>query len=151
MPKTIVSDTSCFIILANIGEMDLLQKTFGEIITTEEVVEEFGEELPSWIQIKLPTDKHRQKILETQLDRGEASAIALALDYPESLIILDDLKARKIAENLGIEITGTIGLIIIAKKRGVINSIKPLLEKIRKTNFRVSEEIEKQALKEAKE
>ena len=151
MPKTIVSDTSCFIILANIGEMDLLQKTFGEIITTEEVVEEFGEELPSWIQIKLPTDKHRQKILETQLDKGEASAIALALDYPESLIILDDLKARKIAENLGIEITGTIGLIIIAKKRGVINSIKPLLEKIRKTNFRVSEEIEKQALKEAKE
>ena len=97
MPKTIVSDTSCFIILANIGEMDLLQKTFGEIITTEEVVEEFGEELPSWIQIKLPTDKHRQKILETQLDKGEASAIALALDYPESLIILDDLKARKIA------------------------------------------------------
>ena len=44
-----------------------------------------------------------------------------------------------------------MGVIIIAKKRGVINSIKPLLEKIRKTNFRVSEEIEKQALKEAKE
>jgi predicted nucleic acid-binding protein len=47
MLKTIVSDTSCFIILANIGELDLLQKTFGEIITTKEVLKEFGEDLPN--------------------------------------------------------------------------------------------------------
>jgi predicted nucleic acid-binding protein len=151
MHKTIVSDTSCFIILSNIKEMDLLQKTFGEILTTNEVLEEFGEELPNWIQVKSPTDKYRQRILETQIDKGEASAIALALDFPESMIILDDLKARKVAEKLGIQITGTIGVIIIAKKRGVINSIKPFLEKIRLTNFRVSEDIEKQALKEAEE
>lgn len=151
MHKTIVSDTSCFIILSNIEEIDLLQKTFGEIITTKEVIVEFGEELPSWIQVKSPTDKYRQRILETQVDKGEASAIALALDFPESMIILDDLKARKVAENLGIAITGNIGVIIIAKKRGVINSIKPFLEEIRMTNFRVSQDIEKQALKEAEE
>jgi predicted nucleic acid-binding protein len=67
------------------------------------------------------------------------------------MIILDDFKARKIAENLGIEITGTIGVLIIAKKRGIIHSIKPFLEKIRATNFRLSEAIEKQALIEADE
>ena len=151
MHKTIVSDTSCFIILTKIEEIDLLQKTFGEIITTQEVIEEFGEALPSWIQIKSPSDLYRQRILETQVDRGEASAIALALDFPESMIILDDIKARKVAENLGIDLTGTIGVIIIAKKRGVINSIRPFLEKIRMTNFRISEDLEKQALKEAEE
>ncbi len=151
MLKTIVSDTSCFIILANIGELDLLQKAFGEIITTKEVLQEFGEDLPNWVLVKSATDKYRQRILETQVDRGEASAIALALEYSESMIILDDYKARKVAENLGLEITGTIGVIIIAKKRGVINSIKPYLEKIRATNFRISEEIERQALKDAEE
>jgi predicted nucleic acid-binding protein len=151
MLRTIVSDTSCFIILTNIGELDLLRRAFGEIITTKEVVQEFGEALPNWILVKSATDKYRQQILETQVDRGEASAIALALEFPESMVILDDYKARKIAENLGLEITGTIGVIIIAKKRGIINSIKPYLEKIRATNFRLSEEIERQALKEAKE
>jgi len=151
MPKTIVSDTTCFIVLTNIGELELLQSTFGEIITTKEVVQEFGEELPNWVIVKSATDKYRQRILETQVDRGEASAIALALEFPESMIILDDYKARKIAENLGLEITGTIGVIIIAKKRGIINSIKPYLEKIRATNFRLSEEIEMRALKEADE
>jgi len=151
MPKTIVSDTTCFIVLTNIGELELLQSTFGEIITTKEVVQEFGEELPNWVIVKSATDKYRQRILETQVDRGEASAIALALEFPESMIILDDYRARKIAENLGLEITGTIGVIIIAKKRGIINSIKPYLEKIRATNFRLSEEIEMRALKEADE
>ena len=136
MLKTIVSDTSCFIILANIGELDLLQKTFGEIITTKEVLQEFGEDLPNWVLVKSATDKYRQRILETQVDRGEASAIALALEFSKSMLILDDYKAR---------------VIIIAKKRGIINSIKPYLEKIRTTNFRISEEIERQAFKEAEE
>ena len=132
-------------------ELDLLHRTFGEIITTKEVVQEFGEELPSWVIVKSATDKYRQRILEDQVDRGEASAIALALEFPESIIILDDYRARKVAENLGLAITGTIGVIIIAKKRGIIGSIKPYLEKLRLMNFRLSEEIEKQALKEAEE
>jgi predicted nucleic acid-binding protein len=133
------------------GELDLLQKAFGEIITTKEVLQEFGEDLPNWVLVKSATDKYRQRILETQVDRGDASTIALALEFSKSMLILDDYKARKVAENLCLEITGTIGVIIIAKKRGIINSIKPYLEKIRATNFRISEEIERQAFKEAEE
>lgn len=151
MPKPIISDTSCLIILTNIGELDLLRKLYGQIITTVEIAEEFGEPLPDWIEINAPTDKYRQKILELQIDKGEASAIALALEIPDSVIILDDQKARKVAEKLGLEITGTIGLIIKAKLRGIIPSIKPFLVKIRKTDFRLSDEIEHQALREADE
>ena len=76
-----------------------------------------------------------------QIDKGESSAIALALETPDSTVILDDYKARKIAERLGIPFTGTIGVIIKAKLRGIIPSIKPLLEKIKQTDFRLSSEI----------
>ena len=151
MHRTIISDTSCFIILTNIGELDLLQKTYGQVLNTIEVAAEFGSPLPDWIEIQSATDKYRQQILEMQIDKGEASAIALALEIPDSTIILDDYKAQKIAERLGLEITGTVGVIIKAKLRGVIPSIKPYFENIRKTDFRLTDAIEKQALKEAGE
>lgn len=151
MPKTIISDTSCFIILSNIGELNLLQKVYGQIITTIEIATEFGEQLPDWVSIHQVTDKYRQQLLEMQIDKGESSAIALALETPDCTIILDDYKARKIADQLGLHFTGTIGVIVKAKLNGVIPSIKPLLSKIRLTDFRLSVELELLALKEAGE
>jgi len=151
MPKAIISDTSCFIILTNVGELDLLQKVYGQIVTTPEIAAEFGEPLPEWVEIAEVKDKYRQTILELQIDKGESSAIALALETPDSVVILDDYKARKIAERLGVTLTGTIGVIIKAKLNGTISSIKPILEKIKQTDFRLSGEIETQALKEADE
>lgn len=86
-----------------------------------------------------------------QIDKGESSAIALAMETTNSIVIIDDYKARKIAEKLGLTYTGTIGVIIKAKLLGIIPSIKPLLERIKQTDFRLSADIELQALKEAKE
>jgi len=151
MPNTIISDTSCFIILSKIGELTLLKSLFGQIITTPEIAREFGEDLPDWVIIHQVKDQYRQQLLEMQIDKGESSAIALALELPNSTIILDDYKARKIAERLGIKITGTIGIIIKAKQIGIIPSIKPILNKIKTTDFRLTPEIELFALKEAGE
>lgn len=151
MHKTIISDTSCFIILTNIGELELLHKVYGQIITTPDIATEYGETLPEWVEIVAVKDKYRQQLLEMQIDRGESSAIALALETPDSTIILDDYKARKIADQLGLIFTGTIGVIIKAKLNGIIPSIKPLLEKIKQTDFRLSIDIELQALREANE
>ena len=151
MPKTIISDTSCFIILTNIGELELLHKVYGQVVTTIDIATEFGEPLPEWIEIMSVVDNYRQQLLEMQIDKGESSAIALALELPNSTVILDDYKARKIAEQLGINYTGTIGVIIKAKLKGIIPSIKPFLEKIKQTDFRLSTEIEQLALKEANE
>ena len=151
MPKTIISDTSCFIILSNIGELNLLQKVYGQIITTIEIATEFGEQLPDWVSIHQVTDKYRQQLLEMQIDKGESSAISLALETPNCTIILDDYKARKIADQLGLHFTGTIGVIVKAKLNGIIPSIKPILSKIRTTDFRLSSELELLALKEAGE
>lgn len=151
MHSIIISDTSCLIILAKIGELELLQKLYGTIITTQDIADEFGEILPEWILIENAKDKYHQRILELQIDRGESSAIALALEIQDSTLILDDFKARKVAENLGLRFTGTIGILIKSKLNGLVPSIKPFLEKIKETNFRISQEIELQALKEAGE
>lgn len=151
MPKTIISDTSCFIVLSNIGELTLLKSLYGQIITTSEIANEFGEEMPDWVTILEVNDKYRQQLLEMQIDKGESSAIALALETPDCTVILDDFKARKIAEQLGLKITGTIGVIIKAKLKGIIPTIKPILSKIRTTDFRLTPELELLALKEAGE
>jgi len=151
MHKTIISDTSCLIILTNIGELELLHKVYGQIVTTLDIATEYGETLPEWVEIATVKDKYRQQLLEMQIDRGESSAIALALETPDSTIILDDYKARKIADQLGLVFTGTVGVIIKAKLNGIIPSIKPILEKIKQTDFRLSADIELQALKEASE
>jgi predicted nucleic acid-binding protein len=104
-----------------------------------------------WGTIEKIQDKYRQQLLEMQIDNGESSAIALALETHGSTVILDDYRAPKIAEQLGVNYTGTIGVIIKAKLNGAIASIKPLLAKIRETYFRLSPEIERQALLAARE
>lgn len=83
MQKTIISDTSCLILLDKIGELEILNKLFGTIITTAEVSNEFGQPLPSWIEIQNPTDKIYQTIIEATLDKAEASAIALAIELDD--------------------------------------------------------------------
>jgi predicted nucleic acid-binding protein len=151
MHRAIISDTSCLIILSKIGELELLQKLYGQITTTVEIAAEFGEPLPDWVEIVTVKEKGKQLLLEMQIDKGESSAIALALEYSNCLLILDDIKARKIAAHLGLLVTGTLGVIIKAKLKGVIPSVIPCLEKIKQTDFRISDELQKKVLKEAKE
>jgi predicted nucleic acid-binding protein len=151
MPKIIISDTSCLIILNKIGELDLLRQLYNTVTITQDILLEYGEQLPDWIEVQQAKDQYRQQLLEMQIDKGEASAIALALETADNILILDDWKARKVAERLGLSVTGTLGVIIKAKKNGIISSIKPYLDKIRETNFRISEELEQIALKEANE
>jgi predicted nucleic acid-binding protein len=141
MPKIIISDTTCFIVLANIKELDLLQKVYGNIVTTIDVAIEYGGQLPDWVTIESVIDMQKQRLLSIQIDKGEASAIALALETPESTIILDDYKARKIANQLGLNYTGTLGVIVRAKLNGIIPSAKPILAKIKQTNFRFTNAI----------
>ncbi len=93
MQRTIVSDTSCLIIFEKIGELDLLKKVFGQIIITQEVADEYGLKLPEWISVQNPADRKYQQTLEAKVDKGEASAIALAFELRDCLLIVDDLKA----------------------------------------------------------
>jgi predicted nucleic acid-binding protein len=151
MQKAIISDTSCLVILEKIKELELLHRLFGTIITTSEIKDEFGLPLPEWVHIKQVKNKNYQSIIEATLDKGEASAIALALELEDCLLIIDDLKGRKFANHLGLKITGTFGVLVEAKLSGAIPSIKPILEKIKATNFRIGEQLEALILKNAGE
>lgn len=151
MRKVIISDTSCLILLSKIEELHLLERLYSEVMVSEEIAEEFGEPLPAFIKIQSVKDKQKQILLEMQIDKGESSGIALAMEIEHSVLIIDDYKARKIAERLNIAFTGTLGVIISAKQKGIIATIKPLLEKMKQTNFRISEALEREAIKLANE
>ena len=151
MQKVIISDTSCLILLDKIGELELLQTLFGRITITNEIADEFNKELPNWFSIQAPKNQMYQVILEASLDKGEASAIALAVEEKDCLLIMDDSQGRRYAEKLRINITGTLGILINAKLSGHIASVKPLLEKIKKTDFRITSDLESIILKKAKE
>lgn len=146
----IIPDTSCLILLSKIGEIELF-RVCKKVYITSVIKKEFGKELPGWIQVKNPKDPHYQKILEMALDRGEASAIALCLETERSILLIDDLKGRKFAEKLNIRYSGTFGLILKAKQIGLIKKVKPLLEKIKSTDFRFSKKLFEIVLKEANE
>lgn len=151
MQKVIISDTSCLILLDKIGELTLLSKLFGQITITQEIANEFKKELPDWFNIEEPVNKTYQKILEASLDKGEASAIAFAIEQTDCLLVIDDFKGRKYAEQLGIKITGTLGIIVNAKLSGHIQSVKPMLDKIKKTDFRLTPDLEKKTIEKSNE
>lgn len=149
MPNVTVSDTSCLILFNKIGGLELLEKLFGKLHVTETVLKEFNQPIPDWIKVvQLKKDLH--KGLSGFLDPGEATSIALASEH-ESLLIIDEIKGRKAAKELGIAITGSLGVLVAAKEKGYIQAIKPLIEKIEKTNFWVSEELIEQVLEKANE
>jgi predicted nucleic acid-binding protein len=125
----------------------ILKELYGSIIITQEVSEEFGKAIPEWIDIREVKDKKYLKLMENFVDLGEASTIALALEINDNVVILDDLKARKLANKLNMKMTGTLGVIINAKKRNIISSIKEVLDKLKNAGFRISKELEKELLK----
>ncbi len=147
MPDIVISDTSCLIIFHKIGELDLLKRVYNNIVTTPEVAEEFSEKLPDWVKIERVSDKKYQEFLETQVDVGEASAIALAKEMDNPLLLLDDLKARKLDSQLNLKYTGTLGVIHKAKQTDVIEKVKPIIDKLLLTDFRISDKIINEVLK----
>ena len=150
MPN-VISDTSCLIVLDNIDALSVLKDLYSRVLITPEVQEEFGEELPAFIEIIPTKDKKYFSLLESIVDPGEASSLALALEIDDSILIIDDLKGRKIAQKVGIRFTGTLGVILAAKDKGTIQSVAPLLDEIKNQNFRISEELEMKFLRLAKE
>ncbi|WP_053180393.1 DUF3368 domain-containing protein [Sunxiuqinia dokdonensis] len=151
MRKIIVSDTSCLILLEKIGRIALLESLFGKITVTSVIADEFGKTLPDFIEIEDAEDKKYQQILENILDAGEASAIALALEKDDCLLIMDESKGRREAKQLKIKLTGTVGILIFAKEKGLIQSVTEIIEQIRRTDFRISETLIQEAKRKSNE
>ncbi len=151
MQEIIVSDTSCLILLDKINKLNILKLIYKEVFVTNVVAEEYKKPLPKFIKIKNPSDIDFQQKLEITLDKGEASSIVLAMENNNHLLIIDELKGRKKALDLKLNITGTIGVFIIAKEKGFIQSVSNILFEIEKTNFRISKNFIKEIKKQCNE
>ena len=145
MPGIIVSDTSILIVLKKIGRLEILQALFGRITITPEIAEEFKHPLPKFIKIQNPKNKNYKRILNSILDKGEASAIALAIETDDALLLIDDLKGRRQAKSLNVKYTGLIGILIIAKEKAVTASFSDIIEEIKRTDFRISPQLIEEA------
>lgn len=141
MPDLIICDTSCLILFDKINRLDLLKLCYNTIFVTPEIASEYGKQLPDWIVIKKVANQSHQLILEQILGAGESSAIALGFELPHSLIVVDDLKARKVAKSLNLQITGSLGILVKAKQKGYVDRLGPVLDDIQQTDFRISEKI----------
>ncbi len=114
----VVSDSSPLIALARVGYFHLLQSLFGEVLVPSEVWDEVVQaDRPEvtqivsaeWVKVVAVPDDSYLLVLRTELDRGEAEAIALAADVGADLLLLDERYARKLAVSMGFEIIGVAG------------------------------------------
>lgn len=137
MGKIVIVDTSCLISLSNSNSLDLLKSAYSEIYITQEIQAEFNEKLPIWIKVLNPS-KTKVNEFSKILDSGEASAIASAKENPESLLIIDEAKGRKIAKEHNINIIGTIGFLLKIQKSGLIKDAFPIIIRIVNNGFRIS-------------
>lgn len=159
----IVSNTSPISSLAKIDQLSLLEDIYVRIIIPEAVYNELtniraGEKVnnalknANWIEIRSVINKQLVRKLELNLDQGEAEAIILAVKLNANQLLIDERLGRREAVKLGLSLTGILGMLLIAKKRGLISNVKSVMDDlISQTTFRVGDKLYDRILKEANE
>jgi predicted nucleic acid-binding protein len=107
--------------------------------------------LPEWLEERRLAQPLASRIVGARLGAGEREAIALALEISADELVLDDLAARRLAHSLGISLIGSLGLLLRAKTRGLIPSVRPLLEAMQANGFRVAARVVEGMLRAAGE
>ncbi len=137
--KIVIADASCLIALDNVDEIELLNTQFEMIYVTPEVADEVGDSLPGWIEKRASSNHLLIHQLTATLEIGEATSIALALETDDCILIIDEKKGRRTAIELGIEITGTFGLIRNWLEDGLIADPATIVDRLEKAGFRISD------------
>lgn len=159
--RAVVCNTSPLLYLHQIGQLELLHGLYGRVRAPWAVWDELragaalGFPVPnvealSWIHIEPIPDRTLLPAV-VDLGIGEAEAIALALSIPESLLVLDDALGRKIAHRSGVAVTGTLGILVRAKEKGLLPSVAPVISDLRQTTMYLAPELIAQVLREAGE
>lgn len=159
----IISNTTPLINFAEIGRMDVLHGLFGALVIPPAVRDELeakpvlfpqAAQVPSLTTISLiaPADQLLVKGLATRVHRGEAECLALAMEHPGSLLLLDDLAARELAAANDLIFTGTLGCLANARRLGLIPAVGPVLHDLRtKARFWISDRLAEQILRDSGE
>ena len=141
-----MTNSTCLIGLERIERLDILPQVFDTVFAPPAVAKEVQASL-NWLRVQTIANSSVVMVLRTQMDEGEAEAIALAIELSDVLLILDDKKARRVAQKMGMKVIGTVGMLLRAKRQGIVAEVKPLLIKLTEVNFRISQGIIQEALR----
>jgi len=151
----VISNSSPIIILSNIGRLELLEKVYGNVIIPQGVNEEvFGlnnVKNIEWLKVMQIPNVNLQQYLGPLLHKGEIEVIVLAKEIKAELAIIDDYLARKYAHYLGLTITGTLGVIVKAKQKGLLKNVKPVIDDMIEKGFWIDNKLYSTVLKNAGE
>jgi predicted nucleic acid-binding protein len=149
----VVSNASPLISLDRIHQLALLQQVFGTITVPPAVVRETAARLtlPAWIVEQPLNQPLAPVILGASLGAGESETLALALEVRAAWVVLDDRPARRLAQALGLPVMGTLGVLLVAKRRGLLSVIRPSLDALVQTGFYVAPPLYDQVLQSAGE
>jgi predicted nucleic acid-binding protein len=139
-PQRVVVDTSCLIALSALSQLELLHDFYGRVLIPRGVAQEFGEPLPDWITL-VDAAPLVVAALRESLDLGEAEVIAVAAEEQGSLAILDDDRARTTCRAMGVPLTGTLGVLLRAKREGRLPSLSAALDVLDTVGFYLSTEL----------
>jgi predicted nucleic acid-binding protein len=130
----VVTNATCLIALGRIGRVDLLTEVCRPVLAPLAVREEVGKDVVG-VEFRAVCRRDLVEALTLQIDDGEANAIALAVELGRVPVVLDDKKARRIAHQMGLRIQGTMGVIIEAKRQGLIPAVRPVLDELKKAGL----------------
>lgn len=156
-----VTDTSALIFLAKISRLELLQLGVQEVLVPSEVLAEvhagpadvmkhIEAHLGTWLR-ECNASWNREVSFTRQLGKGEAAVLRQAICLNVRSVVLDDMVARKVARQLGLEPVGTLGILLAARKKGLITNLQGELESLKACGFWISTGVEREVLREAGE
>jgi len=157
---SVVSNASPLINLARIGQLDLLAQLYEELVVPEAVwhevvLEGAGQpgakeiETGSWVEVRSVENRGLVRALQQELDAGEAEAIALALEIKAEFVLMDEHLGRETGLHMGVRCVGLIGVLVEAKRKGLIGEIRPLMDALRDiAGFWVSDVLYRRVLRD---
>ncbi len=160
--NTVVSNSGPLIALATVGKLDLLKDLFGQIYTPAAVYDEVvvhGEGKPGaretseaeWIKTLKVEEHLAVSLLREEMDAGESEAIVLAQELNADYVLIDEAVARRKTRLIGLRMAGTLGILLMAKEAGLIVAVKPILDELKQTDFRMSSRVYQEVLVKAGE
>lgn len=157
----VVSNTSPLLYLYRTGHLELLRQLYGQVHLPPAVQSELAAGADQGIAVPSPSDYAWISILRVKnpqlmpmikdLGAGETEAIALGLEHPGSLVILDDQLGRKIARASGLRVTGTLGVVLKGKRAGLLSSVAIVVDELRGAGLWIGDELARDVVAEAGE
>ena len=151
MTRVVIADTGPLIALARIGQLDLLRRLYGRVVVPPAVHTELaidsnrpgakalaGVFVAGWVVIEAVTDSSVRWELDQLLGPGEAQAIALAEQEDVRFLLIDDARGRRTARSRGIPVVGVAGMLLVAKSRGELAAVGPVLDRLSSAGYRLS-------------